>query len=79
MRRSRLDTKEAAVKIGDKVRFRPAVFEGVQNNVKNGPGGKPLPVHVTGEIVRIHAEHRWFRVRYQMAEGTPVRHECFKF
>lgn len=67
------------MKIGDKVRFTPAPFEACRENIKNGPGGKPLNTRVTGEIVRIHRAHRWFRVRYQMAPDTPVYFECFKF
>ena len=32
---------------------------------------------VTGRIVFNHAEHRWYRVAYQL--DTRTMHECFKF
>ena len=67
------------MQIGDKVKFTPSVFEGCKDSIKNGPGGNPLPTRAVGEIVQIHVKHRWYRVRYQLTAGTPVRHECFKF
>lgn len=32
---------------------------------------------VTGTVVQIHAEHRWYRVAYPL-DGR-LCHECFKF
>lgn len=39
--------------------------------------GKVLRQRVTGTIVQVHAEHRWFRVAFPC--GPTVGHECFKF
>lgn len=58
--------------IGDKVRFRPAGF--INSRDAFGPD---FPVEVTGTVIQIHEEHRWYRVQYTMP-GC-IGHECFKF
>ena len=59
--------------IGDKIRFKPAAyFSGVANF-----GGSELDVWVTGTVVYINAEHRYFRCEYQ--KPGCIGHECFKF
>lgn len=59
--------------IGDKIRFKPsAYFTGVANF-----GGSELDVWVTGTVIYINAEHRYFRCEYPMP-GC-IGHECFKF
>lgn len=62
--------------IGDKVRFTPSGFLTGYGGPKWTPDGF-APVEVTGEIVEVHEEHRWYRVRYE-AFGA-VMHECFKY
>lgn len=58
--------------LGDVVKFKPCA------NVDKSAGfGEVLGVQVTGVIVQIHAEHRWYRAAYEMPTGT--RYECFKF
>ena len=63
------------IELGDKIRFIPAAnfgksagFEGV------------LRKEVTGTVVQIHEEHRWYRVEFILGD-TPgcIGHECFKF
>ena len=54
------------------VKFKPCA------NVDKSSGfGEVLGVEVTGVIVQIHAEHRWYRAAYETAQGT--RYECFKY
>ena len=54
------------------VKFKPCA------NVDKSAGfGEVLGVQVTGVIVQIHAEHRWYRAAYEMPTGT--RYECFKY
>ena len=48
------------------------------------PGGTPpslldeTEVTVTGTVVQIHEEHRWYRVRFELTNGTAL-YETFKF
>ena len=58
--------------IGDKVRFKPAAFY----RTKEEPLFE-IPVEVTGTVIQIHEEHRWFRVQYTMP-GC-IGRETFKF
>lgn len=48
--------------LGDRFRFVPA--------------HRPAKQYVTGTVVYLNPEHRYFRVSYQA--GTTVQHECFK-
>lgn len=59
--------------LGDKIRFKPtAYFTGVANF-----GGSELDIYVTGTVIYINEEHRYYRVQYE----TPccIGHECFKY
>lgn len=58
------------IEIGDYYRFVPAA------NTDHSSGfPDQLQVKVTGTVVFIHEEHRWFRVAWK-AGGT-MQHECF--
>lgn len=58
--------------IGDKFRFIPTC------NAENTNGfGEILRVDVTGTVVQVHEEHRWYRASYDTPQG--VQHETFKF
>ena len=58
--------------IGDKFRFIPTC------NAENTNGfGEVLRVEVTGTVVQVHEEHRWYRARYDTPQG--VQHETFKY
>ncbi len=62
----------AEPEVGDKFRFIPAA------NYDHSAGfGEILLREVTGTIVEVNAEHRWFRVEYERGKG--IGHECFKF
>lgn len=63
------------MRIGDEVRFIPgANFD----NSAGFPG--ELRRTVTGTIVEIHEDHRWYRVAFLAGDREPVRlFECFKF
>jgi hypothetical protein len=54
------------------VRFVPSAFKGASA----GFGGE-LRVKLTGTVVQVHEEHRWYRVAYDTPCG--VQHETFKF
>ena len=41
------------------------------------PFTAPEKLYVTGTVVQVHEEHRWFRVEYENRCGK--LHECFKF
>lgn len=58
--------------IGDKFRFIPCA------NTDHSAGfSDVLLKEVTGTIVQIHEEHRWFRCAYE--RGTLRGFECFKY
>ena len=59
--------------IGDEIRFRPAAFA----RTRGEDGGYEIPIEVTGTVIQIHEEHRWYRVEYTMP-GC-IGRECFKF
>lgn len=59
------------IEIGDKITFRPAAF------FDNPSGYGPAPTQVTGTVIYINKEHRYYRVAYEMP-GC-IGHECFKF
>ena len=59
--------------LGDRIRFRPSAFA----RTRGEDGGYEIPVEVTGTVIQIHEEHRWYRVEFQMS-GC-IGHECFKF
>ena len=63
---------ECPYEVGDKFRFIPGCC------VENTNGfGEVLRVEVTGTVVSIHEEHRWYRACYDTPQG--VQHETFKF
>ena len=58
--------------VGDKWRFIPSA------NYDHSAGfGEILLREVTGTIVEVNAERRWFRVEYQ--RGSVIGYECFKY
>ena len=63
------------IEIGSKVTFRPcAFFESVC-----GFGDDPrIKLKVTGTVIYINTEHRFYRTEYSPAPGC-IGHECFKF
>lgn len=62
--------------IGDKIRFTPAAFADVSEDSRTHRDFGVV-AEVTGTVVQIHEEHRWYRVRYELAGGP--QHETFKF
>lgn len=58
--------------IGDKVRFLPG-----QNSDLATDDVKERR-KVTGTVIQIHEEHRWYRVAYPL-NARCIGHECFKF
>ena len=61
--------------IGDKIRFVPSA------NTDHSAGFTgTLRAEVTGTVIQIHEEHRWYRVEYTLGtEPGCIGHECFKF
>lgn len=57
------------IKLGAKVTFIPEAFTRIEN--------ADIPVKITGRIVYINREHRYFRVKAKV-NGYAL-HECFKF
>lgn len=57
------------IKLGAKVTFIPEAFTRIEN--------ADIPVKITGRIVYINHEHRYFRVEAEV-NGYAL-HECFKF
>ena len=66
-----------APEIGDSHRFLPAAFIANGRLPMTLPLVAPDSLYVTGTVVQVHKDHRWFRVEYQTSSGT--LHECFKF
>ena len=58
--------------IGDKVRFVPGA-----NLEKSAGFADELRTAVTGTVIQVNREKRWYRVSYEMP-GC-IGHECFKF
>lgn len=63
--------------IGSSYRFLPACFQIQSGNPMTLPFQAPDSLYVTGTVVQVHEEHRWFRVEYENRNGK--MHECFKF
>lgn len=62
----------AEQEVGDRYSFVPAA------NYDHSAGfGEILLRRVTGTVVQVNAEHRWFRVEYE--RGGATGYECFKF
>ncbi len=62
--------------IGSRVRFLPTAFVGGEGKDKF----KAMREKVTGTVVYVHPEHRWYRVEFEMGTRRPcIGHECFKF
>ena len=57
------------IKLGTKITFIPGAFTRIEN--------PDIPVEITGRIVYINHEHRYFRVKAEV-NGYAL-HECFKF
>ena len=72
--RMNTENGKCPVKIGDEIRFRPAAF--MQTPV--GFAGEDVTVFVTGTVVLINEDHRYYRTEYTMP-GCRKGHECFKF
>lgn len=63
--------------VGDSRTFIPASF--TESHCVTLAGIDPaLAAPVTGTVVQVSEERRWYRVRYTAADGS-VQHECFKF
>ena len=60
------------IEIGDSWTFLPCAWSEYTSQTMLTYG---IPVKVTGRVVMINAEHRWFRVAYD-AFGVTL-HECF--
>lgn len=60
--------------IGDKLRFTPTTY-----SAAGGFGAQTLDVQttVTGRVILINGEHRFYRVEYKLP-GC-IGHECFKY
>lgn len=64
---------ECPVEIGDRWTFVPCA------NLEHSVGfADVLQAQVTGTVVQIHEEHRWFRVAWEIRPGR-IAYECFKF
>lgn len=61
--------------LGKTVSFIPSAF--IKYVEKTGKALGQIPVKVSGKIVQINAQKRWFRVMYSVHGWTG--HECFKF
>lgn len=60
------------IEVGDKVRFIPGAFLEHSENF-----AEELRREVTGTVIQVNEEHRWYRVEYDMPGY--IGHECFKF
>lgn len=63
--------------IGDSCTFEPCAFTDKPHGVSTDPQTTPHP-KVTGRVIQIHRDHRWFRVEYDGGRSGTL-HECFKF
>ena len=63
--------------IGSSYRFLPACFQIQSGNPMSLPFQAPDSLYVTGTVVQVLEDHRWFRVEYENRNGK--MHECFKF
>jgi hypothetical protein len=61
------------VKIGDKVKFKPAFLR-----VSYGKAASPNVTSVIGTVVYIDPKHRWYRVEWK-PRFDRAQHECFKY
>lgn len=62
---------------GDRKTWVPAAFQ--QEHTQGVQSIRPVEdPSVTGTVVYVHPEHRWYRVRFRLPDGTPA-YECFKF
>lgn len=61
------------IEIGDKITFQPSAFFSDPSCF----GAAPIITKVTGWVVYVNQEHRFYRVAYKMP-GC-IGHECFKF
>ena len=61
------------IEIGDKYILIPAANTDHSSNF-----GEILRQPITGTVVQIHEEHRWFRVAWEIQPGR-IAFECFKF
>ena len=59
------------IEIGDKKTFIPCP------NYQNLSNEAQLRKKVTGTVIQIHEEHRWYRVEYNLSARC-IGHECFK-
>ena len=60
------------IEVGQKVKFDP--FEGI----RDGRGLYIRPTKITGTVVEVHEDHKWFSVEYKDKENKKQR-ISFKF
>lgn len=63
------------IELGDKITFKPHAY--FENPAQLSMFGANCPT-VTGEVIYINEEHRYYRVQWRAAAGC-ICHECFKF
>ena len=63
-----------SLEVGDKVRFIPSAFADEFGNARKTLG---VCGEVTGEVIQIHEQHGWYRVRYEIRPGC-TGYETFK-
>ena len=63
------------IEIGDKISFKPAAFFNSTACFGTDPR---IDTVVSGTVVYINEDHRYYRVEYRLASGC-IGHECFKF
>lgn len=61
--------------VGDKVKFIPAAYSNSENGT---PKEYREQKKVTGTVVQVNRQHRWYRVAYP-TRYFGIQHECFKF
>lgn len=68
---------EEGPELGETRRFIPAAYLSAMGLPTESMLPRPTNPVVTGTIVQVHREHRWYRVAYETGHGT--LYECFKF
>lgn len=69
-------TNQNPPEVGDSYYFLPSAFTD-STGLKVLPSLESRGLWVTGKVIQVNTEHRWFRVEYENRNGT--QHECFKF
>lgn len=68
---------EFGPELGDQLTFIPAAFLNDSGISARGVFPRDVEVRVTGTVVQIHKNHRWYRVEFPYEGG--IAHETFKF